>query len=561
MPVYKQFKPSRKFGNIDSNELPEGGNEDQYRDSAPEDIQRRTEKDIAEGSWEGSTSEYEIEGGASRGFTQSGRPMTPEMGKEITVTGKAADINKLSSIIGTSGQGYGKSSAVSYDVKDITLGQIEEGIELRRQILGESTIPGGLKGIGGATIDTQAAAQVKADIKVLEKVKESTIANINKSVGFTSREGAVIDVTTERQVRAIAMETGIIRNFNDASARDLDRLSGLADYVIVGKKEGKSMAKIKDDFRYDYDFITSQNVQTGTGVSAGSVTGGIVESQGWGKGVNPSRDLNAYRAIYGTFSTKNTIESRAQNIVTQGPAFTNEGEPFRMGPGGNVGMSVKELDHVNRVFSPQVETNYQQSSGNVTSTEKVAYSIDEYEAAGRSLLGPEWKDFKTATASFDAAQKAGFQVITDTNITTGKGIEGQAINVFRPDMKDAKWQDYYGIHKAIEAEAIVRTRIVNEYKSYSEEVLGKKSSSIAGIQEYLHGTGRSKDYHLFDNFETRKAAGTSYRASNTRVTDPSLIGDDPDDPMRKKRRIPLVGGAAGLGVILKGGGGGRALTK
>ncbi len=558
MPVYKQFKPSRKFGNTTENDLPLGGDEDPYKDTSPEDLQRQKEKNIAEGGWDGSTSEYEIEGGASRGFTKSGRPMTPEMGKEITVTGKAADINKLSSIIGTSGQGYGKSSAVSYDVKDITLGQIEEGIELRKQILGESTIPGGIKGIGSATIDTQAAAQVKADIKVLEKVKESTIANINKSVGFTSREGAVIDVTTERQIRGLALDHGIIQNFNDASTRDLDRLSGLADYIVVGKKEGKSMAKIKDDFRYDYDFITSQNVQTGTGISAGSATGGITEPQGWGKGVNPNRDLNAYRAIYGTFGTKNTIESRAQNVVTQGPAFTNEGEPFRMGPGGNVGMSVRELDHINRVFSPQVETNYTQARGNVTSTEKVAYSIDEYEAAGRSLLGPEWKDFKTATASFDAAKKAGFQVIADTNITTGKGIEGQTINVFRPDMKDAKWQDYYGIHKAIEAEAIVRTRIVREYQSYSEDVLGKKSSSIAGIQEYLHGTGRSKDYHLFDNFATRQAAGTSYRASNTIVTDPSQIGDDPDDPMRKKKRIPLVGGAAGLGVILRGGGGGRS---
>jgi hypothetical protein len=313
------------------------------------------------------------------------------------------------------------------------------------------------------------------------------------------------------------------------------------------------MSQIKQSFAYDHDFY---------------------ESGGEYRGINTKRDLSAERTVTSMHGTQYTMADRARNISTQGPEFaekipvydengTETGfrndyttEPYRMGPMHQMGMSVKELEHYNRVLPNEITTVYEGSGRGITSYEKFAYHHEDYKVAGERLGGPEFTKMYRETSSIERAQDFGYKFRIN-----------EASGALHPDMSDVKWQRAMTLHKAVENEAKLRTQLMKEMDNIG---ITKDADRIS----YLENTGRSSDADLFKTYANRKVIGTDFRGIEytTRVNSKNWMTAhgsiqntvEPNDPDKleaerqlKKRgkKIPLGGGAAGLGVILRGGGG------
>ncbi len=572
MPIYKPFTPSRKFGESGEN----------YRDEGSEEKARKQERAAAYGGDAGTP--VEIEDVASQGFEESGRPITSETVKDYSVIFSDTDTSqkaKVRSIMRVGGAQYSHPS----------LGQIDEAISLRKEILGD-TPTGGYKGtvekdvyeggkkigkeilgpeslfkgsediVGRTRVDSQTAKGLRKDLKVLEAVKLQTISDINAKSGYTTRTSTdVIDATTDRAIRSLAMSQGVISDINDVNP---EKLGSVADYYFLKKSEGKSMSQIKQSFAYDHDFY---------------------ESGGEYRNINTKRDLSADRSVNTMHGTQYTMADRARNVSTQGPEFAEKipdaskksgfrndytTEPYRMGPMHQMGMSVKELEHHNRVLPNEITTVYEGSGRGVTSYEKFAYHHEDYKIAGERLGGPEFKKMYRETSSIERAQDFGYKFKVN-----------EASGTLHPDMSDVKWQRAMELHKAVENEAKLRTQLTKEM---SEAGITTDTERIS----YLENTGRSSDADLFKTYANRKTIGTDFRGIQytTRVTaakwnlkhnsiqnivefsDPDKIYEEQqlkleEERQLKKRgkKIPLGGGAAGLGVILRGGGGGSSRAK
>ena len=545
MPIYKQFKPSRKFGEAGEN----------YRDEGSEEKARKQVRSVQEGGYEGATADFEDV--ATQGFEESGRRITPETAKDapidITDTKQKAELRSILRV-----------GDATYDTP--TLNQVEEAITLRKEILGETPV-GGIKGsvkqdvyeggqkVGVETkgpeslykssknipgivkVDAGTAKEVNRQLRILEKVRVDTVSNINKKSGYTTKSSTdIIDATSDRAIRSLAMSQGVISDFNDANP---EKLGSVADYYFLKKSEGKSMSQIKQSFAYDHDFI---------------------ESGGEYKGINTARDLSADRSVSTMHSTKYTMADRAKNITTQSPKFKQDNQPFRMGPGYDIGMSPGELSQWNRVLPSKVTTEYRAGFGGVQSFEKLAYHHEEYAKAGASVGGPEFKTMFRHTTSIESAEDAGYKF--KVNPESGTKY---------PDMSDVKWQRAMELHKIVEEEAISRTKFRSEFDDAG-------ISKQGDILNYLEQTGRSRDTDIFKDYNTRKSQGTDWlgKKRTTRVENRNwntkygsikntVEAKDPDELekerlKKKAKKIPLGGGAAGLGVILRGGGG-RSLSQ
>ena len=558
MPIYKPFTPSRKFGEAGEN----------YRDEGSEEKARKQERKAAWGGDAGTP--VEIEDVASQGFEESGRPITSETAKDYSVIFSDTDTSqkaKIRSIMRVGGAQYGHPS----------LGQIEEAISLRKEILGDAPT-GGYKGsvekdvyeggkkigkeilgpesffkgsediVGKTRVDSQTAKGLRKDLKVLEAVKLQTISDINTKSGYTTRTSTdVIDATSDRAIRSLAMSQGVISDINDINP---EKLGSVADYYFLKKSEGKSMSQIKQSFAYDYDFL---------------------ESGGEYRGINTERDIFAERSVTSMHGTQYTMADRARNISTQGTEFAEKipdankesgfrndytTEPYRAGPMHQMGMSVKELEHYNRVLPNEITTAYEGSGRGVTSYEKFAYHHEDYKIAGERLGGPEFRKMYSETSSIERAQDFGYKFKIN-----------EASGALHPDMSDVKWQRAMTLHKAVENEAKLRTQLTKEMDNAG---ITKDADRIS----YLENTGRSSDADLFKTYANRKTIGTDFRGieyttrvagknwntkygsiQNTKeMKDPDKL--EAERQLKKKaKKIPLGGGAAGLGVILRGGGG------
>mgnify|MGYP004453512355 FL=1 len=509
MPKYVQFTKSRKFGFDDKDFLPES-DEHKYTQSNEEKL-RALEKAVGEGG--DVLPDYEREGMPSKQFTGDDRPASPEYSKYVKVSD--SDFKKVHNLVSPGDTTY----------KEINLSQLDEAIELRESIVGggksfrEGFYEAG--GVGmeeyksgisdfkgsskGTRVDAGTAKAIQKELKILKEVKHSTIEEINKLSGISPTDkNVVIDLTTEREIRSFALRQGIIKDYNSP---DVNKLSGVADYFTIKKKEGKAMAQIIQDYKYDYSVYEQGSTD-------------------FPKGANPGRDLDVYRAIGHMHGTRLSIEERtsAERVHTNlgrtgGQADIQYGESQELGKGYIHGAGAKDAQLLGRVFRPEVVT---QISGG-TEIEKIPYNLDDYTRQAKSLLGPGADEHIKLLEDMSHAEKRGYKFIVDES-----GLK-------RPDMSDVKWQTTFARFKDIEREAIARAQF-------------EKTFEDVKVGELKTETGSP----IFQTYAERKKAGTHYGGENYKVADIEL-------PKPKDFKINIKGaitGMAGLSRIVSGGGSG-----
>ncbi len=522
MPKYVQFTKSRKFGFDDEDFSPES-DEHKYTQSKEEKL-RALEEKVAEGG--DVLPDYDREGMPSKQFTGDDRPASPEYSKYVKVS--KSDLKKVHNLVSPGDTTY----------KEINLSQLDEAIELRESIVGGGKsfregfyeaggvgmeeyksgiretykgkkIPEGTSDFKGSSkgtrVDAGTAKAIQKELKILKEVKHSTIEEINKLSGISPTDkNVVIDLTTEREIRSFALRQGIIKDYN---SEDLNKLSGVADYITIKKKEGKAMAEIIQDYKYDYS-VYEQG------------------SKDFPKGANPGRDLNIYRAIGHMHGTRLSIEERtsAERVHTNlgrtgGQADIQYGEPKELGKGYIYGAGAKDAQLLGRVFRPEVVT---QISGD-TEIEKIPYNLDDYTKQAKSLLGPGADEHIKLLEDMSHAEKRGYKFIVDES-----GLK-------RPDMSDVKWQTTFARFKDIEREAIARAKFENTFEGVK-------------VGELKTETGSP----IFQTYAERKKAGTHYGGENYKAANIEL-------PKPKDFEINIKGaiaGMAGLSRIVSGGGSG-----